>query len=123
MTYEEKKKVVEAAMVLKVFCANNRDCMVSETEDCPFYSSIACKINALSPRMWEIPDISRWTPEDVALAKALKAFGAIFLEKERSGAITVHFNNGDLCEAPVLAFKCMPDGSYHIDNIIKEAEG
>ena len=119
MTYEEKKKVVEAAKVLKEFCEEETIC-----EECIFWDKrdLFCGIFS-RPADFALPKITRWTPEDVALAKALKAFGAIFLEKEKSGAITVCFNNGDLCEAPILAFKCMPDGSYHIDNIIKEAEG
>lgn len=118
MTYEKKKKLIEAARVLQEWC-NGRPC-----EGCVFGDSRNdCMLPQNAPCHWKIPTITRWTPEDVALAKALKAFGAIFLEKEKSGAITVHFNNGDLCEAPVLAFKCMPDGSYHVDNIIKEAEG
>ena len=119
MTYEENKKLIESAKELKEYC---RYIGSDNCKGCLFLVSGFCELENV-PNVWKIPKLSRWTPEDVALAKALKAFGAIFLEKEKSGAITVHFNNGDLCEAPVLAFKGMPDGSYHIDNIIKEAEG
>ena len=122
MTYEEKKKLIDAKVLIKENC---KELMKVGCKGCISHIELIdeCDLFKKNPADWHIPKLCRWTPEDVALAKALKAFGAIFLEKERSGAITVHFNNGDLCEAPVLAFKCMPDGSYHIDNIIKEAEG
>lgn len=123
MTYEEKKQAINEAWELRNLCERERK---KEThKECPFWNEELddCELHIGWPSDWSIPIVTRWTPEDVVLAKALKAFGAIFLEKEKSGAITVCFNNGDLCEAPVLAFKCMPDGSYHIDNIIKEAEG
>lgn len=120
MTYEEKKKVVEAAKVIQEIC-DNVDC-----RDCPFWSSnneIDCEIKKF-PTCWKIPTITRWTPEDVALAKALKAVGAKVIYNTLG---RVYWRTDNVCthgELPNGAFTAIEKcESFSIDTIIKEAEG
>lgn len=81
-------------------------------------------VNVADPARYKIPTLSRWTPEDVALAKALKAFGAITIIKWVSGCVTWEDKNGDGGCIPSTAFSNLQNGrKIPIDTIIKEAEG
>lgn len=77
MTYEEQKKVVEAAVTIKEYCEKNMRENINC--DCPFKTIYGCKLFSSNgykfPKYLEIPTLTRWTPEDVALAKALKDKG------------------------------------------------
>lgn len=123
MIYEESKKLIEAANLLKEHCENNfreKEC------DCPFNfgDDGICSIGDLCPNAWEVPKIKRWTPEDVALAKALKNVGAKVIYNTLG---SVYWRTDD-----VHTFGKLPNGafesikrseSFSIDDIIKEAEG
>lgn len=124
MAYEEKKKLIEAAKVLRKHCLNwdegSGDCVgcifhISKSDTC-MLSEIPCE--------YHIPTITRWTPEDVALAKALKTIGVKTIIKTYDGEI--HFFDtvykGELLSKAV--FKMLPCGDpTDLDTIIKEAKG
>ena len=119
MTHEEKKRLIEAAKMIKDFCDER-----CEDVECPFLREYGCGINDTeNPKYWYIPEPKRWSRDDVALAKALKAVGVT----EIYGS-TSHYrlwkdekmNRGYL---PSLAFRnlyCME--TVKIDDIIKEEE-
>lgn len=119
MTYEEKKKLIEAAKVIQEHCTKRSK---TACGDCPFLDC-GCSLNANYPTYWRVPTITHWTPEDVALAKALKGFGGIFIVRGMQGAISCRFDNGDICDVPVNAFVDMDIYAIDLDTIIKEAEG
>lgn len=122
MTYEESKKLIEAANLLKEHCEKSfreKEC------DCPFDfgDDGICSIGDLCPDAWEVPKLNRWTPEDVALAKALKVVGAKVIYNTLG---SVYWRTDD-----VYTFGKLPNGafesikrceSFSIDDIIKEAE-
>ena len=123
MTYEEKKKLIDAANLLKEHCEKN----IREKEcDCPFNfgDDGICNIGDLCPNSWELQKLCRWTPEDVALAKALKNVGAKVIGRSLS---TVYWRSDDVNISgalPYEAFKSIEKyESFSIDEIIKEAEG
>lgn len=67
----DNKKLIEAVKTLKNNCENNYaepvcDCIFADGEECDFPEC---------PKYWEIPKLRRFTSKDIALAKALKAFG------------------------------------------------
>ena len=122
MTYEENKKLIDAANLLKEHCEKNfreKEC------DCPFnfVDDGICSIGDLCPDAWEVPKLNRWTPQDVALAKALKAVGAEVIYKS-SGKVSWRTHNIYDCGLlPDSAFKNMlASESIDIDDIIKEEE-
>ena len=123
MTYEEKKKLIDAANLLKEHCEKNfreKEC------DCPFNfgDDGICSIGDLCPNAWEVPNLNRWTELDVALAKALKDAGAKAIY--RSGCC-VYWRTEDINTCwtlPCETFKSIKDGeSFSIEDIVKEAEG
>ena len=123
MTYEEKKKLIEAAKVLKEHCENNfreKEC------DCPFNfgDDGICSIGDLCPNAWEVPKIKRWTPEDVALAKALKEVGATEIYSTSSGQRAWRNYGREGGYLPEPSFRNMKfKEAVRIDDIIKELEG
>ena len=120
MTYEEEKKLIEAAKVLKDFC-KDRDCLL----DCLFYNNKTGRCNVCyEPGNWLIPTITRWTPEDVALAKALKEFGVVSVQKNKSGVKWYSSNEqeGSYLLFPKSAFDALTlYERVYIDTIISEA--
>lgn len=119
MTYEEKKKVVEAAMFLEKNCEK---CFSAKQCDCPLEVNHECAI-AGWPKLWNIPKLTRWTPEDVALAKALKAVGAKVIYNTL-GRVYWRTDNVYTCgELPNGAFTAIKKcESFSIDTIIEESE-
>ena len=122
MKYEEKKKLIDAANLLKEHCEKN----IREKEcDCPFDfgDDGICSIGDLCPDAWEVPKIKRWTPEDVALAKALKSFGVTSISRNADGNIVIGTALSCVGILKMNAFfmLCQED-SIGIDEIIKEAE-
>ena len=123
MTYEEKKQMIEAANLVKENCEK---CYRYETDcdDCVFDVN-GCLLNLHGiPRYWNIPKLIRWTPEDVALAKALKAVGAKVIYNTL-GRVYWRTDNVFTCgELPNGAFTAIEKCEwFSIDTIIKEAEG
>ena len=121
MEYEENKKLIDAVNLLKEHCEKN----IREKEcDCPFDfgDDGICSIGDLCPDAWEVPKLNRWTPEDVALAKALKDVGVKVIYRSR---YTLYWDNINSCGVlPYETFNSIEDGeSFSIDDIIKEAEG
>lgn len=120
MTYEEKKKLIEAADLLKEHC--NKKLKGYEECDCPFATADICGIVGTCPKSWSIPLVIRWTPEDVALAKALKEVGATEIYGTTSH-LRMWKNENMSGYLPVLSFRNIEDMEVvRIDDIIKEAE-
>jgi len=124
MTYEEKKRVVEAAKVLEEFCEEKRYTDECNKEDCLFHSEMFfknCKICG-TPSTWNVPTLTRWTTEDVALAKALKGFGvkAVFRYFDN---VYWRLNEGVTYPLPSGAFKDLraDDRDVSLNTIIEEA--
>ena len=121
MEYEENKKLIDAANILKEHC--NKNYRETEKCDCPFaIGDYICDIGDICPKDWEVPKLCRWTPSDVALAKALKDAGVKVIYRSRC---TLYWDNINSCGVlPYDTFKPIEDGeSFSIDEIIKEAEG
>jgi len=120
LTYEEKKKVIEAAKLLKEHCLEHENCYGCVFYDegnvltCPFYKNNAAD--------FEIPDISRWTPEDVVLAKALKALGVKHIFRSKFDDVFWEIADDDWGKLPKGNFKCLGMGKrISIDTSISEA--
>ena len=126
MTYEEKKNLVDAVQTINEICARYRalydkDCEFpmknNDRAECEFWRNQI-------PAEWNIPKLTRWTSEDVALAKALKAVGAKFLRKtEKCIHIDCADDDGPLGELTPYIFNALNYGeTISIDTIIREAE-
>lgn len=127
MTYEENKKLIDAANLLKDYCRMNlkygknfkyNGC------DCPFaIGDYICAIGDPSPNSWVVPKLTRWTPEDIALAKSLKAVGAKVIYKTLGIVYWATDDVNDVGNLPNESFKSIKDcESFSIEYIIKEAE-
>ena len=122
MKYEENKKLIDAANLLKEHCEKNfreKEC------DCPFNfgDDGICIIGDLCPDAWEVPKLNRWTPEDVELAKALKVVGAKVIYKTLGSVYWATDDVNDVGKLPNESFKSIKDcESFSIDEIIKESE-
>lgn len=122
-TYEEKKKLIEAAKLLKEHCLEHKRC----DDGCVFYDEgdvLTCPFYKNNADDFKIPKLTRWTPEDVALAKALKAVGAKVIYNTL-GRVYWRTDNVFTCgELPNGAFTAIGRcESFSIDTIISEAEG
>lgn len=122
MEYEENKKLIEAANLLKEHCEKN----IREKEcDCPFDfgDDGICSIGDLCPDAWEVPKIKRWTPEDVALANVLKAAGVTEICATSSGQRAWRSDDVGHGYLPDSVFKNVFCGEvFRLDDILKEAE-
>lgn len=121
MIYEEKKKIIEAAEILKEYCKKN--CCNSDNANCLFEKTKGvCSIRKDYPTAWIIPKVTRWTPEDVALAKALKGFGANRICRNTRGDLfCITKDRYDRIGIP--AFINLETGeNIFIDTIIEEAK-
>lgn len=121
MTYEEKKKLIEAENLLKENCikkikgAKKCDCVFANGENCTLLDNYPCD--------WYTPKLIRWTPEDIALAKALKDFGFSLIIRNDVGSIYYSDENGCHYRLPRYAFKNIGySENVLIDTIIKEGE-
>lgn len=124
MTYEEKKQAINEAWELRNLCERERK---KEThKECPFWNEELddCELHIGWPSDWSIPIVTRWTPEDVALAKALKAFGVKTVYKHFD-IVYWRLNTGATGALLFGAFKDLraDDREVSLDTIIKEAEG
>ena len=122
MTYEEEKKLIKAAEILKEYCKNS--CCNSNNTNCLFEKTKGeCSIRKDYPTAWVIPKVTRWSPEDIALAKALKAFDAIIIKRWATGYITWEDKDGRVGYIPPTSFKNLQKSNeIFIDTILKEAE-
>ena len=121
MTYKEKKKIIEAAEILKEYC--KKSCCNSDNANCLFEKTKGvCSIRKDYPTAWEIPKLTRWTSKDIALAKVLKEFGANKLCRNACGDLfCITKDRYDRIDIP--AFINLEIGeNIFIDTIIKEAE-
>ena len=112
---DQNQKLIEASKMLKEYCLT-QGCYC---RDCIFYTD-RCVLSTLDmPEDWEIPKLQRWSDEDIALAKALKAFGAVKIEKREHLAFWVSGN--DQSFLPDTAFKNLRrHEEILIDDIIEE---
>jgi hypothetical protein len=118
--YEEKKKLIESAKELKEYC---RYIGPDNCVGCLFLVSGFCELENV-PNVWKIPKLTRWTPEDLALAKALSAVGVDTLEKA-PGSKFVRWEQGTENSGwlPNGVFQNLGNGErVKIDTIIEEAE-
>lgn len=120
MTYEEKKRLIEAENLLKENCIKKIkgakcDCVFANGENCTLLDKYPCD--------WHTPKVIRWTPEDVALAKALKAVGVTEIYGSTSHFRVWKDENMHVGYLPSLAFRNLDYmETVKIDDIIKEAE-
>ena len=127
MTYEENMKLVEAAKVLMEYGKSRANgTRVFTCPGCLFQriNEGGCCLKSC-PCDWTIPTVTRWAPEDVALAKALKAVGAELIYRSGKNEAVYWRGNStmDLGVLPANAFINMGDcESLLIDTIIREAE-
>lgn len=116
----DKEKLIEAAKFLKDFCEYEMHgrCF---TEKCLFSDGERCVLRD-NPSNWTIPKPRRWTDREIALAKALKAFGAQGI----GGRASVKFAyciDDTAYPMPYGAFAALNNGEeISIDEIIAEEE-
>lgn len=124
MTYEEKKQAINEAWELRNLCERERK---KEThKECQFWNEELddCELHIGWPSDWSIPIVTRWTPEDVALAKALKEAGVLTITRDSDGDIR-YWNGCVTCGfMKCHAFLGLGHGDrIDLDTIIKEADG
>ena len=121
MTYEEKKKLIEAANLLKEAC---REKIKGDKKcDCIFAKGEKCTLLEEYPCDWYMPKVTRWTPEDVALAKALKAVGATHIYGDDYDFRAWSNDEKESGYLPKQSFQYIKFGeAVKIDDIIKESE-
>ena len=122
MTYEEKKKLAEAVKVLKENC--NKMYSTGTCVGCDFFNENKRDCDLYNfPTFWETPTIPRWTPEDVALAKALKEFGTHgFYKNVVKGDVFWMDGKGNSAKLPKGCLTALENGTeILIDTIISEA--
>ena len=125
MTYEKKKAVIEAAKLLKEHCLEHKRC----DDGCVFYDEgdvLTCPFYKNNADDFKIPKLTRWTPEDVALAKALKTVGVEWIARDFKGDIALLKNGiqlGEIVKITNVFADLKEDRIEFIDTIIKEAEG
>jgi hypothetical protein len=122
MTYEEEKKIIDAAIVLMEYC--KKSCCNSDNANCLFEKNKGvCSIRKDYPTAWEIPKLTRWTPEDVALAKALKAIGVYSIYRDEAGLRWNKIKPHSFGSLPIDSFKSLDlYKNICLDTIIKESE-
>ena len=124
MTYEEKKKLIEAAKVLEKNCTEIIG--PCKKKECLFHTCknpMNCSLYSM-PAYYTIPTLTRWTPEDVALAKALKACGIDRILKDSDCSILL-YDGGHKYVGTIetdVFLGLVYEAGISIDTIIKEAE-
>lgn len=121
MTHEEKKQIIDAAIAIREYCKSFKTC----NELCLFYrKGDRCRLCPNPPENWALPKLTRWTPEDIMLAKALKAFGAKGIYRNGLNELLWKDELGTYNLLEISAFSNIDKGEFiSIDTIIKEAEG
>lgn len=128
---DEDKKLIEAAMLIKEHCKHTEVdgmCPFSKTGVCN--GAARCGISAgrsVIPGVdWVIPKISRWTDADIALAKALIAFGSTRIHKNEIDNEAIYEKNGIFpCDSyvPEGAFRSLNKGeTVMLKDIVAEGE-
>lgn len=106
---DNDKKMIEAAKFLQEHCKESclgKPCLFSSIVKNRCAGTDYCMLED-APRNWNIPEPSRWTDADVALAKALMAFGVEKIHKQYdTHAIT--FN----CDKINYEYHCLPEASF-----------
>ncbi len=125
----DNEQLIGAAKLLKENCEKNYK---SDSKcSCLFADGKRCNLDLFCsvPKEWEIPTVRRFSDADIALAKALKAFGADKVGVDECGDVKVQFirNNGNS-----IGYTRMPDDAFEsvkkqkdvvpIDDIIREGE-
>lgn len=126
----DNEKLLEAAWIIQEHCDKIEDgmpCCFAIKGICNGRGSNCCIGNRdLLPAGWIMPKPKRWTDSDIALAKALIAFGVTKVHKETNGS-GVTFD----CDAiyscchvlPLGAFSDMKPGeTVKLSDIIVEGE-
>ncbi len=115
---DQNQKLIEASKMLKAYClAQEGSC-----RDCIFYTD-RCGLSTVDmPEDWKIPKLRRWSDEDIALAKALKAFGVLAITRNHLGLPIwcTQKTGGGLPDDSFQKLKHLEN--VKIDEILEEAE-
>ena len=128
----DNKNLIEAVNLVKEHCSNVASCIDAE---CPLYNKKLerCMFNDMDewmPQFWDIPKPSRFTDEDIALAKSLRAFGHNTIERCNVGDFTYCRSYDNTCMDYTI-ISCLPENAFKqlrpcekiaIDDIIKDGE-
>ena len=120
----DKEKLLEAARLLQEHC-DGRPC-----PGCALRVAGKCFAKEedghyTSPKWWRIPEPRRWTDADIALAKALKAFGVtrVAAVNHRGTKPVWMLGENANCYLPDGAFASLKPGEcVSVDDIIAEGE-
>lgn len=116
------EELIAAAQMLKDNCKMRSSICGS----CPFNGKecrISRRIGTTIPAYWIIPKLPRWTPEDVALAKALKTVGAVSVFRPKDVSCTRWQSRSDGGWLPSGAFDSVEsDEIITLDQIIREGD-
>lgn len=118
----DNEKLIEAAKMLQENCqSKNPKCC----EGCSFDKGGSCRLQGGIPYTWDIPKPRRFTVADIALAKALKLFGHVRVERCNGNTYCTSTNEeySDDVHLPEDAYESIKDGeTVPIDDIIREGE-
>lgn len=117
----KNEELIRAAEMLKEHCASVVG--FCDKKRCCLHNGISCSLRDDSPDRWGIPKLRRWTPEDVALAKALKAAGVVSIYRPTSTPYPRWQSEDDSGWLPKGSFASLKDGdTITLDRIIEEGE-
>lgn len=126
---DEDKKLIEAAWLIKKNCMNTntyKKCPFSKTGICKLEDCYFFKMKSKIPGDWKIEEPRRWTDADVALAKALMAFGSTRIYKNEIDDVAIYEKNGIFpCDSyvPEGAFRSLKHGeTVMLKDIVSEGE-
>lgn len=120
-----RNELIKAAELIKEHCSNFG--AVKDCSKCIFEKSGTCLFFLNYPEYWQLPKPRRFTDEDIALAKALKALGGTTLDRDSVGVfcrgLSISVGEGTFY-TPDGAFSAMRDSKMIIDldRIIAEGE-
>ena len=120
-----KEELFSMATQLKEYCESKTIRVDGELDcstDCIFRDRFNCLI-AEVPSTWGVHKKRRWTDEDIALAKALKAFGVTVIWRYAECAAMWGAKEGYAGELPPGSFADLADDEkLPIDDIIAEED-
>lgn len=123
------KELYDAAVMIKKECKNAQfeegKCVLENGNRCPFGTKDgACTLFWGTPEDWDIPRQRRFTDAEIAIAKALKAFGCDTIRKPKNCCFCVAYD-GERLEAtlPTSSFTEISDGEeVLIEDILSEKD-
>lgn len=127
---KEYNKLIEAANMIKEHCLNREGgspcCFAAGGKCNGIITNCGIGEGELFPSDWDIPNTSRWSNADVALAKALMAFGSTRIYKNEIDNVAIYEKNGIFpCDSyvPEGAFISLNHGeTVMLKDIVAEGE-